>query len=70
MELEPRLRDTSMSPVQCGRRPLEIKLTYGQATNSYLQGEGSVVIVEGEAAQVLNFDTGELLYRAGSEWLE
>lgn len=45
-------------------------LTYGQATNSYLQGDGSVVIVEGEAAQVLNFDTGELLYRAGSERLE
>lgn len=69
MDIEPRVRDAAMSRVQCSRRLFEITLSHRRATAAYIQGIGRVVTVEGEAARVLNFDTGEQLYRAGSEYL-
>ncbi|XP_045652180.1 WW domain-containing oxidoreductase isoform X6 [Ursus americanus] len=58
MDIEPRVRDTAMPRVQCSRKLFEIVLSHRRATAAYIQGEGRVVTVEGEAARVLNFDTG------------
>ncbi|XP_023492648.2 uncharacterized protein [Equus caballus] len=58
MDIEPRVRDAAMSRVQCSRRLFEITLSHRRATAAYIQGIGRVVTVEGEAARVLNFDTG------------
>lgn len=69
MDIEPRVRDTAMPRVQCSRKLFEIVLSHRRATAAYIQGEGRVVTVEGEAARVLNFDTGRLLCRAVSGYL-
>ncbi|CAK7317984.1 hypothetical protein VULLAG_LOCUS20826 [Vulpes lagopus] len=51
MDIEPRVRDAAMSRVQCSRRLFKIMLSHRRATTAYNQGEGRVVMVEGEAAQ-------------------
>lgn len=53
------MKDTLMSRVQCGRSLFEM---LSHRCQPCLRLEGRAGTVEGEAAQVLDFDTDELLY--------
>lgn len=53
-----------MSRVQCGRKLFEM-LSHRWAGHHHLCLEGRAGTVEKEAAQALDFDTGELLYGVG-----
>ncbi|XP_039989879.1 uncharacterized protein si:dkey-234i14.6 [Xiphias gladius] len=44
--------------MQCSRRLFEIQLSHRRISAAYIEGDNVAVTVEGEAARVLNFDTG------------
>ncbi|KTF78502.1 hypothetical protein cypCar_00042887 [Cyprinus carpio] len=44
--------------MQCSRKLFEIMLSYRRVSAAYIEGDNIAVTVEGEAARVLNFDTG------------
>ncbi|KAM4722152.1 uncharacterized protein WCC33_008407 [Rhinophrynus dorsalis] len=57
-DIEPRVSDLTLPHLQCSRRLFEIMLSHRRVTSAFLEGEDIVVTLEGEAARVLNFDTG------------
>ncbi|KAM9854743.1 uncharacterized protein ACBR49_003275 [Aulostomus maculatus] len=57
-DIEPRLNDMTLYHMQCSRRLFEIQLSYRRISAAYIEGDNVAVTVEGEAARVLNFDTG------------
>ncbi|TNN00837.1 uncharacterized protein [Takifugu rubripes] len=57
-DIEPRLNDVTLHSMQCSRRLFEIQLSHRRASAAYIEGDNVAVTVEGEAAYVLNFDTG------------
>lgn len=58
-DIEPRLNDLTLRGMQCSRRLFEIQLSHRRVSAAYIEGDNVAVTVEGEAAYVLNFDTGE-----------
>lgn len=58
-DIEPRLNDVTLHSMQCSRRLFEIQLSHRRASAAYIEGDNVAVTVEGEAAYVLNFDTGK-----------
>lgn len=57
-DIEPRLNDVTLHHMQCSRRLFEVQLSHRHVSAAYIQGDNVAVTVEGEAARVLNFDTG------------
>ncbi|XP_069758181.1 uncharacterized protein [Narcine bancroftii] len=57
-DIEPRVNDLTIHLLQCSRRLFEIMLSHRRITAAYIEGDNVVVTIEGEAARVLNFDTG------------
>ncbi|XP_026032882.1 uncharacterized protein LOC113027480 isoform X2 [Astatotilapia calliptera] len=57
-DIEPRLNDVTLHHMQCSRRLFEIQLSHRRISAAYIEGDNVAVTVEGEAARVLNFDTG------------
>ncbi|XP_034071445.1 uncharacterized protein si:dkey-234i14.6 isoform X2 [Gymnodraco acuticeps] len=57
-DIEPRLNDVTLHHMQCSRRLFEIQLSHRRISAAYIEGNNVAVTVEGEAARVLNFDTG------------
>lgn len=57
-DIEPRLNDVTLHGLQCSRRLFEIQLSHRRVSAAYMEGDNVAVTVEGEAARVLNFDTG------------
>ncbi|XP_069824594.1 uncharacterized protein [Dendropsophus ebraccatus] len=57
-DIEPRMSDLTLPHLQCSRRLFEIMLSHRRVTSAFIEGENIVVTLEGEAARVLNFDTG------------
>ncbi|XP_026878537.2 uncharacterized protein si:dkey-234i14.6 isoform X2 [Electrophorus electricus] len=58
MDIEPRLSELTLHRVQCSRKLFEIMLSHRRASAAYIEGDNVAVTVEGEAARMLNFDTG------------
>lgn len=58
-DIEPRLNDVTLHSMQCSRRLFEIQLSHRRVSAAYIEGDNVAVTVEGEAAYVLNFDTGK-----------
>lgn len=58
-DIEPRLNDVTLHSMQCSRRLFEIQLSHRRVSAAYVEGDNVAVTVEGEAAYVLNFDTGK-----------
>lgn len=59
-DIEPRLNDVTLNHMQCSRRLFEIQLSHRRVSAAYIEGDNVAVTVEGEAARVLNFDTGTI----------
>lgn len=57
-DIEPRLNDVTLHRMQCSRRLFEIQLSHRRISAAFIEGDNVAVTVEGEAARVLNFDTG------------
>ncbi|XP_056307950.1 uncharacterized protein si:dkey-234i14.6 [Danio aesculapii] len=57
-DLEPRLSELTLHNMQCSRKLFEILLSYRRVNAAFIEGDRIAVTVEGEAARVLNFDTG------------
>ncbi|XP_063801463.1 uncharacterized protein LOC134969438 isoform X5 [Pseudophryne corroboree] len=57
-DIEPRMSDLTFPHMQCSRRLFEIMLSHRRVTSAFIEGDNAVVALEGEAARVLNFDTG------------
>ncbi|KAA0724165.1 hypothetical protein E1301_Tti020781 [Triplophysa tibetana] len=57
-DIEPRLSDVTLHHMQCSRMLFEIMLSHRRVSAAYIEGDHVAVTVEGEAARVLNFDTG------------
>ncbi|XP_053304450.1 uncharacterized protein LOC128466984 [Spea bombifrons] len=57
-DIEPRMSDLTLPHLQCSRRLFEIMLSHRRITTAFIEGDNVVVTLEGEAARVLNFDTG------------
>ncbi|XP_043083140.1 uncharacterized protein si:dkey-234i14.6 [Puntigrus tetrazona] len=57
-DIEPRLSEVTLHHMQCSRKLFEIMLSYRRVSAAYIEGDHVAVTVEGEAARVLNFDTG------------
>ncbi|KAG7261465.1 hypothetical protein CRUP_008154 [Coryphaenoides rupestris] len=57
-DIEPRLNDLTLHHMQCSRRLFEIELSHRHVSAAYIEGDNVAVTVEGEAARVLNLDTG------------
>ncbi|XP_067905186.1 uncharacterized protein si:dkey-234i14.6 isoform X1 [Heterodontus francisci] len=57
-DIEPRMNDLTVHLLQCSRRLFEIMLSHRRVTAAYIEGDNVAVTIEGEAARVLNFDTG------------
>ncbi|XP_058622809.1 uncharacterized protein LOC131534155 [Onychostoma macrolepis] len=57
-DIEPRLSELTLHNMQCSRKLFEIMLSYRRVSAAYIEGDNVAVTVEGEAARVLNFDTG------------
>ncbi|KAG9475105.1 uncharacterized protein [Eleutherodactylus coqui] len=57
-DIEPRMSDLTLPHLQCSRRLFEIMLSHRRMTSAFIEGDNVVVTLEGEAARVLNFDTG------------
>ncbi|XP_054633668.1 uncharacterized protein si:dkey-234i14.6 isoform X3 [Dunckerocampus dactyliophorus] len=55
------LRHTANS--SCSRRLFEIQLSHRHVTAAYIEGDNVAVTVEGEAARVLNYDTGGVPFK-------
>lgn len=62
-DIEPRLNDVTLHHMQCSRRLFEIQLSHRRISAAYIEGDNVAVTVEGEAARVLNFDTGTHIYK-------
>lgn len=60
-DIEPRLSDVTLHHMQCSRRLFEIQLSHRHISAAYIEGDNVAVTVEGEAARVLNFDTGIII---------
>ncbi|KAM6429958.1 uncharacterized protein PHA67_002127 [Liasis olivaceus] len=58
MDIEPRICESSLHCIQCSRRLFEIMLSHRRVTTAFVDKDNVVVTVEGEAARMLNFDTG------------
>ncbi|XP_061450645.1 uncharacterized protein LOC133369388 [Rhineura floridana] len=58
MDIEPRVNELTLHHIQCSARLFEIMLSHRRVTAAFIDGDNVVVTVEGEAARVLNFDTG------------
>lgn len=63
-DIEPRLNDVTLHSLQCSRRLFEIQLSHRRVSAAYIEGDNVAVTVEGEAARVLNFDTGKQAWSA------
>ncbi|XP_017545115.1 uncharacterized protein si:dkey-234i14.6 [Pygocentrus nattereri] len=57
-DIEPRLSELTLQRMQCSRKLFEIMLSHRRVCAAYIEGDNVAVTVEGEAARVLNFDTG------------
>ncbi|XP_078527471.1 uncharacterized protein LOC144799793 isoform X2 [Lissotriton helveticus] len=57
-DIEPRVNDLALHHLQCSRKLFEVMLSHRKATAAYIEGDNIAVAIEGEAARVLNFDTG------------
>ncbi|XP_066568626.1 uncharacterized protein LOC136758278 [Amia ocellicauda] len=57
-DIEPRLNDLTLHHLQCSRKLFEIMLSHRRVNAAYIEGDNVAVTIEGEAARVLNFDTG------------
>ncbi|XP_069508973.1 uncharacterized protein [Ambystoma mexicanum] len=57
-DIEPRVNDLTLHHLQCSCKLFEVLLSHRRITAAYIEGEHTVVTIEGEAARVLNFDTG------------
>lgn len=57
-DIEPRLSELTLHHMQCSRKLFQIMLSYRRVSAAYIEGDNVAVTVEGEAARVLNFDTG------------
>lgn len=69
-DIEPRLNDVTLRNMQCSRRLFEIQLSHRRVNAAYIEGANVAVTVEGEAAYVLNFDTGTQTYKMPSVLLQ
>lgn len=58
-DIEPRLNDVTLHGMQCSRRLFDIQLSHRRVSAAYIEGDNVAVTVEGEAAYILNFDTGK-----------
>ncbi|XP_012677696.1 uncharacterized protein si:dkey-234i14.6 [Clupea harengus] len=58
MDIEPRLSEVTLHRMQCSRKLFEVMLSQRRVNAAYIEGDNVAVTVEGEAARVLNFDTG------------
>lgn len=58
-DIEPRVSELTLHRMQCSRRLFEILLSHRRISAAYIEGDNVAVTVEGEAARMLNFDTGE-----------
>ncbi|XP_042293701.1 uncharacterized protein LOC121914377 [Sceloporus undulatus] len=58
MDIEPRVNELTLHRIQCSDRLFEIMLSHRRVTAALIEGSNTVVTIEGEAARVLNFDTG------------
>nr|XP_060644231.1 uncharacterized protein LOC132783159 [Anolis sagrei ordinatus] len=58
MDIEPRVNELTLHRIQCSHRLFEIMLSHRRVTAALLEKDNVVVTIEGEAARVLNFDTG------------
>uniref|UniRef100_A0A3B1JB66 Si:dkey-234i14.6 n=1 Tax=Astyanax mexicanus TaxID=7994 RepID=A0A3B1JB66_ASTMX len=57
-DIEPRLSELTLQRMQCSRKLFEIILSHRRVSAAYIEEDKVAVTVEGEAARVLNFDTG------------
>ncbi|KAF5892535.1 uncharacterized protein DAT39_017764 [Clarias magur] len=57
-DIEPRVSELTLHSMQCSRRLFEIMLSHRRISAAYIEGDNVAVTVEGEAARMLNFDTG------------
>ncbi|TSK28096.1 hypothetical protein Baya_2283 [Bagarius yarrelli] len=57
-DIEPRVSELTLYRMQCSRRLFEIMLSHRRINAAYIEGDNVAVTVEGEAARMLNFDTG------------
>ncbi|XP_060782995.1 uncharacterized protein si:dkey-234i14.6 [Neoarius graeffei] len=57
-DIEPRVSELTLHRMQCSRRLFEIMLSHRRISAAYIEGDNVAVTVEGEAARMLNFDTG------------
>ncbi|KAM9301849.1 uncharacterized protein PAF06_015073 [Gastrophryne carolinensis] len=57
-DIEPRMSDLTLPHLHCSRRLFEIMISHRRVTSAFIEGDNVVVTLEGEAARVLNFDTG------------
>ncbi|KAJ3598091.1 hypothetical protein NHX12_001605 [Muraenolepis orangiensis] len=57
-DIEPRLSELTLHHMQCSRRLFEVQLSHRHVSAAYIAEDNVAVTVEGEAARVLNFDTG------------
>ncbi|KAJ8400521.1 hypothetical protein AAFF_G00396450 [Aldrovandia affinis] len=57
-DIEPRMNDLTLHHMQCSRRLFEVMLSHRRVNAAYIEGDNVAVTIEGEAARVLNFDTG------------
>uniref|UniRef100_A0ACB8E9Q1 Uncharacterized protein n=1 Tax=Sphaerodactylus townsendi TaxID=933632 RepID=A0ACB8E9Q1_9SAUR len=58
MDIEPRVNELTLHHIKCSHHIFEIMLSHRRVTAAFIEGENAIVAVEGEAARVLNFDTG------------
>ncbi|KAH0619534.1 hypothetical protein JD844_000232 [Phrynosoma platyrhinos] len=58
LDIEPRVNELTLHHIQCSDRLFEIMLSHRRVTAALIEGSNTVVTIEGEAARVLNFDTG------------
>ncbi|XP_026569949.1 uncharacterized protein LOC113445143 [Pseudonaja textilis] len=58
MDIEPRIGEPMLHGIRCSHRLFEIVLSHRRVTTAFLVEDNTVVTVEGEAARMLNFDTG------------
>lgn len=65
-DIEPRLNDVTLHHMQCSRRLFEIQLSHRRISAAYMEGDNVAVTVEGEAARVLNFDTGTHAFKTSA----
>lgn len=60
MDIEPQIGEPMLHCIRSSHRLFEIMLSHRRVTTAFLAEENIVVTVEGEAARMLNFDTGQI----------